>query len=118
MTNVGIYRNEQDMTRAAEKIRELRGRYRDVRVQDTSNRFNTDLLDMIELGNLLDLALITAESARNRKESRGGHAREDFPERDDAGWLRHTLCHLEKDDIRISYKDVDTSRWEPKPRVY
>ena len=72
----------------------------------------------MELGNLLDLALITAESALNRQESRGAHAREDFPERDDAQWLNHTLCHLEEDRVTLTTREVDTSRWEPKPRVY
>jgi succinate dehydrogenase / fumarate reductase flavoprotein subunit len=118
MANVGIYRNETDMTHAVDKIRELRGLYRDVRAQDTGSTFNTDLLDLIELGNLLDLALITAESARNRQESRGAHAREDYPERDDLHWLHHTLCRLERDHVTMTTREVDTSRWEPKPRVY
>jgi len=118
MANVGIYRNETDMTHAVDKIRELLGLYRDVRAQDAGSAFNTDLLDLIELGNLLDLALITAESARHRQESRGAHAREDYPERDDEHWLQHTLCRLEKDGVTMATREVDTSRWEPKPRVY
>ncbi len=118
MEKVGIYRNEGDMKKAVEKMQELRGQYREVRVQDTTGTFNTDLLEMIELGNLLDLSLLTAASAENRKESRGAHAREDYPDRDDANWLRHTLAVLEGDDVKIDYKEVDTSRWEPKPRVY
>jgi succinate dehydrogenase / fumarate reductase flavoprotein subunit len=118
MENVGIYRNEKDMTKAVEKVQELRRQYKDVRVQDRGGTFNTDLLEMIELGNLLDLSLITAESARNRRESRGAHAREDYPERNDEEWLRHTLCVLEGDEVEIAYKEVDTHKWEPKPRVY
>ena len=118
MENVGIYRSDKDMTRAVEKIQELRRRYRDVRIQDKSKSFNTDLLDILELGNLLNLSLVTAESARNRKESRGAHSREDYPERDDTNWLKHTLAVLDGDQVRIDYKSVDISVWEPKPRVY
>jgi succinate dehydrogenase / fumarate reductase flavoprotein subunit len=118
MEKVGIYRNEQDMVKAVEKIQELRRRYMDVRVQDKGKSFNTDLLDIIELRNLLDLSLVTAESARNRKESRGAHSREDFPERDDTNCLKHTMAVLAGDKVRIDYKPVDISVWEPKPRVY
>lgn len=118
MEKVGIYRNDQDMAMAVEKIQELRRRYMDVRVQDKGKSFNTDLLDIIELRNLLDLSLVTAESARNRKESRGAHSREDFPERDDTNFLKHTMAVLAGDKVRIDYKPVDISVWEPKPRVY
>jgi succinate dehydrogenase / fumarate reductase flavoprotein subunit len=118
MEKVGIYRNDQDMAMAVEKIQELRRRYMDVRVQDKGKSFNTDLLDIIELRNLLDLSLVTAESARNRKESRGAHSREDFPERDDTNCLKHTMAVLAGDKVRIDYKPVDISVWEPKPRVY
>ncbi len=118
MENVGIYRNEEDMTRAVEKIRELQGRYLEVRVQDPGGAYNTDLPDLMELGNLLDLALITAVSALNRTESRGAHSREDFPERDDAQWLKHTLAFLNDGEVRIDYRAVDTSIWPPKARKY
>ncbi len=118
MEKVGIYRNESDMQMAVAEIQALRQRYLKVRVQDTSKSFNTDLLDIIELGNMLDLSLLTASSATARRESRGAHSREDFPERDDQGWLKHTLAFLEKDTVRLDYKDVDTSIWKPKPRTY
>ena len=118
MEKVGIYRNEKEMQAAVDEIQDLRRRYLSVRVQDTGRRFNTDLLELIELGNLLDLSLITAASALNRQESRGGHSREDFPERDDDNWLKHTLARLEENEVKIDDKAVDTSIWEPKPRSY
>ena len=118
MEKVGIYRNETDMQTAVEEIQQLRRRYLDVRVQDTSKSFNTDLLEIIELGNLLDLSLITAEAALRRQESRGAHSREDYKERDDETWLKHSLAYLEGDAVRLEYKPVDTSIWEPKPRTY
>ncbi|MBT8330620.1 MAG: succinate dehydrogenase flavoprotein subunit [Desulfofustis sp.] len=118
MEKIGIYRNEKDMAAAVEEIKELRERYVTVRVQDTTKQFNTDLLELIELGNLLDLSLITAESALKRQESRGAHSREDYPERDDDNWLKHTLAYLEGNEVRLDFKEVDTSIWEPKPRSY
>ena len=118
MEKVGVYRNESEMAGAIDALLGLRERYRDVRVGDASKAFNTDLLELLELENLLDLALITAESAKNRKESRGAHSREDYPERDDAQWLKHTLAHLEGDSVRIDYLPVDISQWEPKARKY
>ncbi len=118
MEKVGIYRNAADMQAAVEALQQLRQRYQAVRVQDTGKQFNTDLLELIELGNLLDLSLVTAASAANRAESRGAHSREDYPERDDDQWLKHTLAYLEGDAVRIDYKPVDTSIWEPKPRTY
>jgi len=118
MEKVGIYRNETEMKSAVKEIQSLRERYQKVRVQDTSKSFNTDLLEIIELGNLLDLSLITATAALDRQESRGAHSREDFKERDDENWLKHSLAYLEGDAVRLDYKAVDTSIWEPKPRTY
>nr|WP_228723296.1 succinate dehydrogenase flavoprotein subunit [Desulfosediminicola flagellatus] len=118
MEKVGIYRNEQKMEQAVQEVQELRKRYLNVRVQDSAKSFNTDLLEMIELGNLLDLSLITATAALKRQESRGAHSREDYSERDDDGWLVHSLAYLEGDSVRLDYKPVDTSIWEPKPRTY
>lgn len=118
MEKVGIYRNAQNMQGAVDDIQQLRQRYNEVRVQDTGKSFNTDLLEIIELGNLLDLSLITAAAALEREESRGAHSREDFEERDDDNWLKHSLAYLENDGVRLDYKPVDTSIWEPKPRTY
>lgn len=118
MEKVGIYRNEKEMQTAVEEIQDLRRRYQGVRVQDTSKSFNTDLLEIIELGNLLDLSLVTAAAALKRQESRGAHSREDYKDRDDDNWLKHSLAYLKEDSVRLEYSSVDTSIWEPKPRTY
>ncbi|NOR15869.1 MAG: succinate dehydrogenase flavoprotein subunit, partial [Candidatus Aminicenantes bacterium] len=118
MANVGIYRSGKDMAEAVEEMKDLRQIYREVNCPDQSQAFNTAVLELLELGNLLDNAYITAVCALNREESRGAHAREDFPDRDDTNWLKHTLAWLEGEEIRFGYKPVDISRWEPKPRKY
>jgi succinate dehydrogenase / fumarate reductase flavoprotein subunit len=118
MRNVGVYRSEEPMQKAVSDIKALRERFKEVRVEDSSKVFNSDLLGILELESLLDLSLVTAAGAVNRKESRGAHSREDYPERDDPNWLKHTLAGLDGDGVAIDYKDVDTSIWEPKPRKY
>jgi len=118
MEKVGIYRKGPAMAQALGEIAALREEYRAVRAQDPSRGFNTDVLEILELGHLLDLALLTAASAEARTESRGGHAREDYPQRDDERWLKHTLAWLQDDRVRLGYKGVDVSVWQPKPRTY
>ena len=118
MAKVGVYRNEKPMSEAVDAIRKLRDQYHEVRTEDTNQAFNSDILGILELENLLDLSLITAASALNRQESRGAHSREDYPDRDDPNWLKHTLTRLDGDTVSIDYKEVDTSIWEPKPRKY
>jgi succinate dehydrogenase / fumarate reductase flavoprotein subunit len=118
MAHVGVYRTGSEMQAAVEKLSGLREAAGDLRVQDQSRSFNTELLEVLELSNMLDIAYITAVSAENRKESRGAHAREDYPERDDDQWLKHTLAYLKGGGVRIDYMPVDTSKWTPKPRTY
>ncbi|MFG3100416.1 succinate dehydrogenase flavoprotein subunit [Streptomyces sp. NPDC048182] len=121
--NVMVFRTEQTIKTAVEKIGELRARYRNVAIQDKGRRFNTDLLEAVELGNLLDLAEVMAVSALARKESRGGHYREDYPNRDDVNFMRHTMAYREVGDdgaesIRLDYKPVVQTRYQPMERKY
>jgi succinate dehydrogenase / fumarate reductase flavoprotein subunit len=116
--DVGIYRNEKGMEQAIGKVKELQRRFRDVCVSDTGKVFNTELLNAWELGNMLDVSEVVAECALNRKESRGGHSREDYPERDDKDWLKHTLVWKEDGRVRIDYKPVVITNYQPKKRVY
>ena len=115
---VGIYRNEKDMQAAIEKVRELQQRYTQVKLTDTGKIFNTELINAWELGNMLELAEVIAVSALNRKESRGGHSREDYPNRDDKDWLKHTLVTRQANEIKIDYKPVTVTKYQPKERVY
>jgi succinate dehydrogenase / fumarate reductase flavoprotein subunit len=116
--DVGIYRNEKDMLSALEKVRELKARFKEVTVTDTGKIFNTELLNAWELGNLLEIAEVIAMSAANRKESRGGHSREDYPDRDDQNWLKHTLIWNKNGKLEIGYKPVVITKHQPKARVY
>ncbi|AVV40867.1 succinate dehydrogenase flavoprotein subunit [Streptomyces sp. ID05-04B] len=121
--NVMVFRTEQTIKTAVEKIAELRERYKNVSIQDKGKRFNTDLLEAVELGNLLDLAEVMAVSALARKESRGGHYREDYPNRDDVNFMRHTMAYREVGDdgtetVRLDYKPVVQTRYQPMERKY
>ena len=116
--HVSVFRIEEGMKEAVEKMYELRERFEKVRIDDTGKIFNTELLNTWELKNLLDIALVTAEAALNRKESRGAHARDDYPKRDDENWMKHTLIWLKDSKVKISYKPVTFTKYEPKERVY
>ena len=116
--HVGVFRTEDGMQSALEVVRELKERFKRVQIGDRGKIFNTDILNTWELGNLLDLAEVTTVSALVRKESRGAHARDDYPKRDDENWMKHTLAWLRDGDVELRYKPVTFTKFEPKERVY
>jgi succinate dehydrogenase / fumarate reductase flavoprotein subunit len=121
--NAQVYRNEATLKQALADVQELRRRYRNVSIQDKGVRYNTDLLEAIELGFLLDLAELVVIGAIERKESRGGHAREDYPTRDDVNFMRHTMAYRRptgegEDDVVLDYKPVVVTRYQPMERKY
>jgi succinate dehydrogenase / fumarate reductase flavoprotein subunit len=116
--DVGVYRDEKGMKSAIEKVHEWKERFKQVRITDTGRIFNTELLNAWELGNMLEISDVVAECALNRKESRGGHSRVDFPKRDDINWLKHTLAWNRNGKIEIGYKPVAITKFQPKERVY
>jgi len=118
MEYVGVFREGAGIQRAIETLRDLKERYRQVSVTDRSATFNTELLETWELGALLDLAEVTAVAALNRTESRGAHAREDYPQRDDVNWLKHSLAYRMGDGIELRYKPVTILDYPPQARVY
>ncbi len=121
MQNVGIFRNGRDMEAQVQIIRELQERYKQVAVADTGVRYNSELQEAIEVGFLLDTAEAMTHSALNRTESRGAHDREDYHERNDAEWLKHTMAYKNftaPGNVKIGYKPVVLGKFEPKPRVY
>ena len=116
--NAQVYRTEESLNEALDKIKELRKRYENIQVQDRGLRFNTDLLEAIELGFLLDLAEVLAFTARERRESRGGHYREDFETRDDEKFMVHSMAYKAGEDITIGWKPVVITNYPPMERKY
>jgi succinate dehydrogenase / fumarate reductase flavoprotein subunit len=115
---VGIFRTKEGIAEALGKVREVKERWRRVPVQNKGKVFNFELLSVIELGFMIDLAEVIALGALQREESRGAHSRRDFPERDDAAWMKHTLVYQTPDGPRLEYAPVTKTRWEPEKRVY
>ena len=123
--NAQVFRTEETLNEALEKIAELRGRYEHISIQDQGKRFNTDLLEAIELGFLLDLAEVTVITCRERRESRGAHLREDYPDRDDKKFMVHSMAYLtDKEDkttktnIKVGWKPVVITNYQPMERKY
>ncbi len=123
--NAQVYRTEDSLNEALDKIAELRVRYENISVQDKGTRFNTDLLEAIELGFLLDLAEVLAFTARERRESRGGHFREDFETRNDEKFMVHSMAYLTDkkakkpaDNIKLGWKPVTITNYQPMERKY
>jgi len=124
--NAQVFRTDESLAKVSATIHSLRERYKNVGVQDKGHRFNTDLLEAIELGFLLDLAEVVVFSARNRRESRGGHMRDDYPDRDDATYMKHTMAYLTgdphsadaADHITLDWKPVVVTNYQPMERKY
>lgn len=120
-----VFRTEETIHNAVRKIVELEERYKNIQIQDKGKRFNLDLLEAVELGFLLELAKVMSVAALHRKESRGGHFREDYPDRDDANFMKHSMVY--RDDsaemegikgLRFDTKPVTFTRYEPMERKY
>ncbi|MDN6528952.1 MAG: succinate dehydrogenase flavoprotein subunit [Brevibacterium sp.] len=122
---VQVFRTDETLREALDEIAKLRERYNNVGIQDRGRRFNLDLLEAVELNFLLELAEVISVAAIHRKESRGGHFREDFPDRDDEGFMHHTMTYLDPDSetdgikgMRLETKPVIVTRYQPMERKY
>jgi len=115
----GIYRSEDSLQACTSNMMEIRERYENVVLTDKSNVFNTDLVEALELGSMIDVAIAMASSALQRRESRGSHQRLDYPDRDDAKFLSHSLARYSGTGLPgIDYCDVTITRSQPAERVY
>ncbi len=119
MDCVGMFRTGEGMQSALETVRELRERYQHIPLHDQGKIFNTEMINIWELGNLLEIADLVTVCALARTESRGAHARDDYPKRDDVNWLKHTLSWVKPDGtVELRYKPVVVTKYQPKERVY
>ena len=123
--HAAVFRTADILAKGEKEIAKVRDSFTDIKISDRSLIWNTDLVEALELDNLLDLSLVTMGAAANRTESRGGHARDDFPERDDNQWLKHSLLWIDNNKVKIDYRPVhmytltdDVEMIPPKKRVY
>ena len=116
--NVGIFRDKNKLEDAVRSIKKLKERSLNMYVTDKTTNYNTEVFNALETRNMIDVSLAIASAALNRTETRGAHFRDDFPERDDTNWMKHTLAYLADNDIEIKYKPVIVTKWKPEPRVY
>ncbi len=117
-SQVAVFRTGSALESALKKIKELKERLPNASVKDQGRVYNTDLLSALEMDNLLDLAEVIVNGALTRTESRGAHARRDFPQRDDVNWLKHTLAYRTPDGPRLDYSPVAITMWQPVERKY
>jgi len=119
MDNASVFRTGELLSKQVEVLKELMDRYKNIAIDDKGEAYNTELVEALELGYLLEVSEALVHSALNRTESRGAHAREDYPERDDRNWLKHTLAYkVEDGKVAFRYKPVVLGRFEPKARTY
>jgi len=117
-TGCGVFREEESLRAALDTVTQLKGRFADVGLSDQSAIFNTEVVQALELGHMLDVAETVVLSALHRRESRGAHTRTDYPNRDDAAWWKHSLVKFAPDGPRLGYKPVVKTRWELQERKY
>jgi succinate dehydrogenase / fumarate reductase flavoprotein subunit len=119
MHRCGVFRNATDLDALAGELRDLRGRMRRAHIEDRGHRFNTELLEAMELDHMLEFSQAIVAGALARQESRGGHFRKDFPKRDDENWLKHTLSYRKEDGTpELRYKPVTVTKYQPQERKY
>jgi succinate dehydrogenase / fumarate reductase flavoprotein subunit len=117
-TKAWIFRDGDELTSGLKEIRELKRRFKNIRIEDRGKPFNTSFSSALQLDFMLELAEVTMAGALARTESRGAHSRRDFPKRDDANWLKHTLAYHTKDGPRLDYAPVTITKWLPAARTY
>ena len=118
ITNCGIFRDEEKLTKQLQIIKELQKRFEDIKIDDKSMVFNTDLTEAMELKHMLDFVEPMVLGALQRQECRGAHWRTDHPQRDDVNWLKHTLAYKTPEGTKFDYRPVVITRFQPKERKY